>query len=93
MVTFLASPWTSGNAVCGSKSGSYRRRAQHPKTNTRDRRQFYSAMLPIAARVIRAIIRDCADAGIPLYRVVVDEQLFAWLTLPGAEPTGPRLGK
>jgi hypothetical protein len=38
-----------------------------------------------AEYLIRAVLRECIDAEIPLRRVVVDDELFRWLSRPGAE--------
>jgi hypothetical protein len=37
-----------------------------------------------AADLVRAVVRECADAGIRLHRVTVDPELFSWLTAPGS---------
>jgi hypothetical protein len=38
-----------------------------------------------AEYLLRAVIRECEDAEIPLRRVVVDDELFGCVTRPGAE--------
>jgi hypothetical protein len=37
-----------------------------------------------AEYLLRAVLRECGDAEIPSRRVVVDEELFTWLSRPGA---------
>jgi hypothetical protein len=48
--------------------------------------QMRGQSLDQAAYLIRAILRECSDAGIQLRRVAVDDELFGWLTEPGSEP-------
>jgi hypothetical protein len=48
--------------------------------------QMRGQSLDQAAYLIRALLRECSDAGISLRRVAVDDELFAWLTEPGNDP-------
>lgn len=42
--------------------------------------QLRGLSLDAAAYLVRAVVRECTDAGISLHSVKVDAELFAWLT-------------